>query len=87
MSIEELWYESSPYLYVFIGVLVLIGSPGGLGKASGGLLLVAAGTILRLRWVHRHERAAARERKRAEATAARRRTQAARASGAAGRAP
>ena len=56
MSIEELWYEASPYIYVLLGVAVLFGSNETLGLASGGLLLLAAGTILRLRWLHRHRR-------------------------------
>jgi NhaP-type Na+/H+ or K+/H+ antiporter len=56
MSIEELWYEASPYIYILLGITVLFGSNETLGLASGGLLLVAAGTILRLRWLHRHRR-------------------------------
>ena len=62
MSIEEIWYESSPYVYALAGLTVLAGADGALAKMSGGLLLIAAGTILRLRWVHRARRAAANSR-------------------------
>jgi len=60
MSLEDIWYESSPYVYLIAGILVLASAESGLAIASALLLLVASGTILRLRWVHRHGRAAAR---------------------------
>lgn len=67
MSIADLWYEASPYIYAPLGMFVLLAGDGTLARVSGGLLLVAAGTILRLRWTHRRRRAAA-----ANARAARR---------------
>ncbi|MCM5569873.1 hypothetical protein M6I34_05085 [Burkholderiaceae bacterium FT117] len=60
MSLEDIWYESSPYVYLIAGILVLASAESGLAIASALLLLVASGTILRLRWVHRRGRAAAR---------------------------
>lgn len=61
MSLGDLWYEVSPYIYAPLGAVVLFGSEGPLAKVSGALLLVAAATILRLRWTHRQRRAAARQ--------------------------
>ncbi len=57
MSIGDLWYETSPYIYTPLGAVVLLGSEGALAKASGALLLVAAATILRMRWAYRQRRA------------------------------
>ncbi|RPH67110.1 MAG: hypothetical protein EHM83_02310 [Burkholderiales bacterium] len=62
MSLEDIWYESSPYVYLLSGVATLVGSEGVLGTASALLLLIAAATILRLRWSHRQRGAAARAR-------------------------
>jgi len=62
MSIGDLWYEASPFVYAPMGALVALGSDGTLARLSGGLLLVAAATILRLRWTHRRRRAGVRSR-------------------------
>jgi len=62
MSIESLWYEASPYVYAAGGAFAVLGSDGALAKVSGGVLLVAAGTIMRLRWTYRRRRADARSR-------------------------
>ena len=64
MSIEDIWYESSPFVYLLAGIVALVWSEGTLATVSALLLLLAAGTILRLRWVHRRGRAAARTRTR-----------------------
>jgi hypothetical protein len=60
MSIEDVWYESSPYLYLLAGLAALAWSEGTMATVSALLLLLAAATILRLRWVHRRGQAAAR---------------------------
>lgn len=57
-SLEEIWYETSPYVYALIGALVLLGAESTLATVSGGLLLLASATIMRLRWKHRHQRRA-----------------------------
>ena len=56
MSIGDLWYETSPYLYAPLGAVVLFGSDGTLAKTSGALLMIAAATILRMRWSYRQRR-------------------------------
>ena len=56
MSFERLWYETSPYVYGLLGIVVMLGFEETLGRLSGALLVVAAGTILWLRWVNRHRR-------------------------------
>ncbi len=54
MDLETLWYELSPYLYAVCGVFSLsYGSASWLLKGSGILLIIAALTIVRLRWVYR----------------------------------
>ncbi|MGI9024021.1 MAG: hypothetical protein ACR2GP_00250 [Burkholderiaceae bacterium] len=54
MDLETLWYEISPYLYAVCGLFLLsYGSASGLLKVSGILLIIAALTIVRLRWVYR----------------------------------
>ena len=55
MSLADIWYETSPYLYALLGTVVLFGSEGTLAKLSGGLLVVAAITILRMRWTYRRQ--------------------------------
>ncbi len=50
MDLEELWYETSPFIYALLGLAVLLNTDGFLAKASGALLLVASATVLRLRW-------------------------------------
>lgn len=58
-SLEEIWYETSPYVYALLGTVVLLGAESTLATSSGALLLLAAGTIVRLRWKHRQRRASA----------------------------
>ncbi len=54
MDIESLWYEAFPYLYGVGGVVACCVSPGStLLKISGALLIVAAITVIRMRWVYR----------------------------------
>ena len=53
MDIETCWYEFSPYLYIVAGIVAIVLSRSLVGGLAGGLLIVAAVTILRLRWVHR----------------------------------
>lgn len=56
MDLEQVWYEAFPYLYGVGGLVALFFQPGSfLLKLSGGLLIVAALTILRLRWVYRRK--------------------------------
>lgn len=53
MDLETCWYEFSPYLYVVVGLISIFYSSTAAGSAAGVLLIAAAVTILRLRWVHR----------------------------------
>ena len=54
MDLETLWYELSPYIYAACGVFSWFYSAGSwLLKGSGILLIIAALTIVRLRWVYR----------------------------------
>lgn len=53
MSMEELWYEASPYFYAVLGTGVLLGSEGTLALSSGALLVVTSAIILWLRFVNR----------------------------------
>ena len=54
MDLENLWYELSPYVYAVFGFVVMFHNPASnLLKASGLLLIAAALTIIRLRWVYR----------------------------------
>ena len=62
MLIGDFWYEVSPYIYAPLGTVVLLASESALGTVSGALLLIAAMTILRLRWTYRQRRATARQR-------------------------
>jgi hypothetical protein len=55
MDIKTIWYEASPYLYISVGLLCLFASER-LATFSGGLLILAALTILRLRWRYRRAR-------------------------------
>jgi NhaP-type Na+/H+ or K+/H+ antiporter len=55
MDIETIWYEISPYVYTLGGVLALANSAERIGQVSGVLLLVAAITVIRLRWVNRRK--------------------------------
>jgi hypothetical protein len=55
MDLETLWYEVSPYVYTLSGVLALLAVDVRVGQWSGALLLGAALTIIRLRWVNRRK--------------------------------
>lgn len=56
MDLETVWYEAFPYLYGIGGVVAMLVTPGSLLlKISGALLIIAALTILRLRWVYRRD--------------------------------
>ena len=55
MDIETTWYEFSPYIYALVGLATIAATDSRLSVCSGALLLVAAATILRLRWVHRRK--------------------------------
>jgi hypothetical protein len=56
MDLETLWYEALPYLYLVAGVASIIYAPSYLGRLSGGLLIVAALTILKMRRTYRRAR-------------------------------
>jgi hypothetical protein len=53
MDLETLWYEISPYIYFIIGAGSIFFGPTYFAKLPGGLLIIAALTIIRLRWLHR----------------------------------
>ena len=55
MDYETIWYEVSPYVYTAAGVITAYAADVRLGKLSGVLLLIAAATIIRLRWQNRHK--------------------------------
>jgi hypothetical protein len=55
MDYETIWYETSPYLYTFAGIGAALSTDVQFGKISGILLLVAALTIIRLRWRSRRK--------------------------------
>ena len=56
MSIETLWYEVSPFIYGIVGVAALSGAQTAIGIISGGLLIAAAATVIRMRWVYRRNK-------------------------------
>ena len=62
MNIEATWYEYSPYVYVAGGFVSIANYGSYVAIASGVMLLAAAGTILRMRWVYRKNKARERER-------------------------
>ena len=55
MYLETLWYEISPYVYTVSGVIALAAADARMGQLSGALLLAAALTIIRLRWINRRK--------------------------------
>lgn len=55
MDLESIWYELSPYVYTFSGVTAITAADVSVGQWSGALLLGAALTIIRLRWVSRRK--------------------------------
>ncbi len=56
MDIETIWYELSPYIYTISGVSAFAAADTQIGQVSGALLLGAALTIIRLRWLNRRKR-------------------------------
>jgi hypothetical protein len=55
MDLETVWYEVSPYVYTISGLCVVAMAEAAMGRYSGALLLAAAVTIIRLRWVNRRK--------------------------------
>lgn len=55
MDLESIWYETAPYAYVFAGIYAA-SAESRLATVSGALLVIAAVTILRLRWSYRRKR-------------------------------
>jgi hypothetical protein len=53
MSLESLWYEASPYLYLVVGLVSALFSNSALGLVFCVLLVTASVTILRLRHSYR----------------------------------
>ena len=57
MNIEAIWYEYSPFVYATAGVFSISNYGSVISLVSGVLLIAAALTILRMRWVYRKKRA------------------------------
>jgi hypothetical protein len=55
MDLETIWYELSPYVYTLSGLAAFTAADARMGQFSGALLLGAALTIIRLRWVNRRK--------------------------------
>ena len=53
MSIEALWYEVSPYVYLVVGLASASFSNSDFGLVSSALLLAASFTIVRRRRIYR----------------------------------
>ena len=53
MSLESLWYETSPYLYLVVGLVSALASNSAPGLVFSVLLVAASVTIFRLRRIHR----------------------------------
>ena len=53
MSLEVLWYEVSPYVYLVVGLASALFSNSDFGLVSCALLLTAAFIIFRLRRIYR----------------------------------
>ncbi len=56
MSLEALWYEVSPYVYLVVGLASVLFSNSDFGLLASALLLTASFTILRLRRIYRSRR-------------------------------
>lgn len=75
MNIEAIWYEYSPFVYATAGIFSVSNYGSIISIVSGFLLIAAALTILRMRWVYRKKRAEQVNRdRRAERVARRKRT-------------
>lgn len=55
MDLETIWYELSPYVYTISGLTAFASTDVQIGQVSGALLLGAALTVIRLRWVNRRK--------------------------------
>ena len=53
MSLESLWYETSPYFYLVVGLASALFSNSALGLVFSALLVAASVTIFRLRRIYR----------------------------------
>jgi hypothetical protein len=56
MTLELLWHEASPYLYMITGVLALASADSPILIICGALLVLAALSTMRLRWASRYNR-------------------------------
>jgi hypothetical protein len=50
---QDLWYETSPYVYFIVGVVAMLFSTSASGFAFSTLLLVVAVTIVSMRHTYR----------------------------------
>lgn len=55
MDLETVWYEFSPYVYAAAGLASVLSTHSTVGIVSGVLLIAAAATIFRLRWIYRRK--------------------------------
>lgn len=53
MNVEALWYETSPYVYLVVGLAAVLFSRSALGLAFSAVLIATAATIFCLRRVYR----------------------------------
>jgi hypothetical protein len=53
MNLEALWYESSPYLYVALGLAAVLFSSSPLGLLFSAILVAIGATLLCLRRIYR----------------------------------
>lgn len=75
MDIEAIWYEYSPFVYTAAGIFSISNYGSLVSVVSGILLIAAALTIFRMRWVYRKKKVEKLNRdKRAERVARRKRT-------------
>jgi hypothetical protein len=61
MDIEAAWYEASPYVYAVAGFGSLSNFHSYIAVFSGVILLIASGTILKMRFTYRKMQAEKRE--------------------------
>lgn len=53
MKVEALWYETSPYVYLVVGIAAVLFSHSPVGFAFSAILIATAITICCLRRVYR----------------------------------
>ncbi len=53
MNLEPLWYESSPFVYLVLGLAAVLFSHSALGLAFSAVLIATAITIFSLRLAYR----------------------------------